>query len=157
MGDTSAFPTIHDVLYSGDNITSYVSAGTIKAGMVVAFAATGVALSVVPATQATAFPVGVALYDASSGEYVAVAGNECIVYVCEGAGGTAEAGELLMVYGTTTTGTVCVYDPMNQAHAATILVPGASGHTFGQAQEAVVANSTFRIKIDMQAPHVTAG
>ena len=82
MVDLATFPTIRNVLCEGDNIVSFVSAGTIKAGMVVAFAATGVSMSVNPAVKSTTGqPIGVALNDATSGQYVAVAMNGCICNV----------------------------------------------------------------------------
>jgi hypothetical protein len=44
-------------------------------GQIVGAAATGVTRSVVPSTNATGTPAGIALNSAAAGEYVAVAGN----------------------------------------------------------------------------------
>jgi hypothetical protein len=153
MADTAAFPTIHDVLLAGDNIQSFVSAGTIKAGMVVSFADTGLSGSVNPGTQALGHVAGVALYDASSGEYVAVACDGCQVTVCEGAGAAIDAGHYVSVYGTTTTGTVIEYDPAIEAHAAT--QDSAGFEVVGQALDDISANSTGRIVIRIK-PIATA-
>lgn len=80
--DISAFPTIRNVLISGDNINTYTAGEDIKAGQVVAFADDGVSWTVHPAIKATtAMPIGVALYSVDSGEEIAVAGPGCIVNV----------------------------------------------------------------------------
>jgi len=82
MVDLATFPTMRNVLCEGDNIVTFISEGTIKAGMVVAFNTTGVSFSVLPAKKGTTgMPVGVALEDATSGQYLPVAMDGCIVNV----------------------------------------------------------------------------
>jgi len=89
MADIATFPTIHDVLYAGDNIQSFTASEAIKAGQAVGFAAAGVSLSVVPLDNtAGENAVGVALYDAAIGEKVAVACMGCICYVANADDGT---------------------------------------------------------------------
>jgi hypothetical protein len=79
-----AFPTIRNVLVEGDNIVTFISGGTIKAGMVVAFAAAGGNFIVLPAIKATTGqPIGVALHDALITKPVAVAMDGCIVNVVD--------------------------------------------------------------------------
>jgi len=78
MTDITAFPTMHDVLVSGDNILNLTAGATIVAGQVVGAHGTGVSGEVIPNVGATP-AVGVALYDAASGAAVAVAGPGCVV------------------------------------------------------------------------------
>lgn len=82
MADISAFPTIHDVLYAGDNLQNFTAGEALTAGQVVGMAATGVSMTVV-AMDATSgeYPIGVVLYDVSSGGLAAVACVGTIVYV----------------------------------------------------------------------------
>jgi hypothetical protein len=155
MADTSAFPTIHDVLVSGDNIQSFIAEGTIKAGMVVSFSATGVDNSVIAALQNTGWYVGVALYDAATGEAVAVACDGCVCVVCEGAGAAIDAGEYVMVDDCAIGGTVTVYDPAVIAHAATSSTPGATGHTLGIALVDIAANATGKVLLRMSPNNAT--
>lgn len=84
MTGIATFPTIRNVLVSGDNIQAYTVGGTlaVKAGMVLAFHGTGVSKTVQAAVKGTTvIPVGVALYDAAVGAQVAVACRGCRVYV----------------------------------------------------------------------------
>lgn len=77
-GDIAAFPTITDVLVSGDNIQSYIAGADWKAGMVLAFHGTGVSRTLHPAVKGTTTTIkGVALYDVSSGDEGAVACRGC--------------------------------------------------------------------------------
>jgi hypothetical protein len=84
------------VLVSGSNIISLKAGGTILAGEVVAFNATGVSNTVEAATTAMQAAFGVALHDAVSGDYLAVATVGCIVNVTEGKGAAIDAGDYLM-------------------------------------------------------------
>lgn len=82
MADIGTFPTIRNVLVSGDNIKSYTATEAVKAGQVVGHAATGVSEAVVPMDKTSGeTAVGVALYDAAAGAQVAVAGPGCEAYV----------------------------------------------------------------------------
>lgn len=95
MTDISAFPTVTDVLHSGDNIQSFTCGADVKASQVVAFHGTGVSKTLHPAIAGTTGTIyGVALYDASSGDEVAVAGRGCIVKVANADDGTGiDAGD----------------------------------------------------------------
>ncbi len=97
MADIGTFPTIRNVLVDGENIKSYTAGAAIKAGQVVAFHGTGVSKTVHPAVKGTTVQiVGVALYDVSSGDEVAVAGRGCRVYVANYDGTTGiDAGDAL--------------------------------------------------------------
>lgn len=84
------------VLVSGDNIIDMVAGGTILAGEVVGFNATGVSNTIEAAIVTHAGCIGVALNDASSGEHVAVATIGCVCMVTEGKGGTIDAGDFIV-------------------------------------------------------------
>ena len=108
MGDITAFPAIHNVLYSGDNIQSFTASGTITAGQVVAIDATGETLTVRAAVaEAGERPVGVAIMSVASGAQVPVAMTGCIVCVANADDGTdIDAGEWLTTDANAVGGTV---------------------------------------------------
>ena len=108
MADIASFPTIRNVLESGDNIQTFTAGAAITAGQVVAFHGTGVSRTVHPAvTGTTGTVVGVALYSVSSGAEIAVACRGCRCIVANGeSDATGDAGDPVQVYGTTTPGTV---------------------------------------------------
>jgi hypothetical protein len=85
MGDVATFPTIRNVLWTtanGANVHKFTATAAVKAGQVVAYAATGLSGAINPAVKGTtAQPIGVALDDAAAGTMVAVACNGCICYV----------------------------------------------------------------------------
>lgn len=110
MTDITTFPTMRNILVSGDNIQPFTAGAAITAGQVVAFHGTGVSKTVHPAvTGTTDTPVGVALYSVSSGAEVAVACRGCRAKVANGESNvTGDAGDPVQVYGTTTPGTVKV-------------------------------------------------
>ena len=97
MADIDPFPTIRNVLYSGDNIQSFTASGAITAGQVVAIDATGVTLTVRAAiAESGERPVGVAIMSVANGAQVPVAMTGCIVYVANADDGTdIDAGEWL--------------------------------------------------------------
>lgn len=110
MADIAAFPTIRNVLVTGDNIVSYTAGAIIVAGQVVAIHGTGVSQTVHPAVKGTTdTPVGVALYGCASGAKIAVAGPGCRVY-CAQADDTAtiDAGDYLEDNDNAVGGTVSV-------------------------------------------------
>lgn len=77
-------------------VLSFTAGGTILDGQIVGFAATGTSETVVPSTTSTGSPVGVALYGATAGQKVAVAGNGSVVKVELSADdATADAGDFL--------------------------------------------------------------
>ena len=82
MAEVSAFPTMHDVLKGGDNLSTFTATTAVKAGQVVAINATGVSGAVdMSVAAAGSRSIGVALYDAAAGDKVAVAMSGCIVDV----------------------------------------------------------------------------
>lgn len=102
MADITTFPTITKVLVHGDNIGNFKAGETIKAGQVVGIAATGESMTVVVMDGTSGEkPFGVALHNASSGDYLAVALVGCIVYVANEDDTTAiDAGSWLEATGT---------------------------------------------------------
>jgi len=96
MANTDPFPTIRNVLVSGDALMNLTAGATILAGQVVAFAGTGVSNTVHPAVKGTtAQPIGVALYGAVVGGHVAVAGPGCIVEVANADETVIDTGDIL--------------------------------------------------------------
>lgn len=108
MADISAFPTIRQVLYWGDNIRTLTATTAVTAGQVVAINATGVSMAVDPSVAtAGSKALGVALYDAGVGALVAVAMNGCVVYVANADDTTAiDAGDHLETNDNAVKGTV---------------------------------------------------
>lgn len=84
MADIAAFPTISNVLYSGNNVGSFTAGAAITAGQVVGLVDTGVDITVHP-LNATAGDsvVGVALADTASAGRCPVALAGCICYVAQ--------------------------------------------------------------------------
>jgi|SRR3990170_5625007 len=108
MADITAFPTIRNVLWQGNNLIQMTATTAVKAGQVVAINATGVSMAVDPAV-ATGKAIGVALYDAAAGEEVTIAGPGCIVYVANADDtSTFDAGDYLETNDNTVGGTVSV-------------------------------------------------
>jgi len=110
MTDIAAFPTIHRVLYAGNNIISLTASGDIVAGQVVAIDATGASMVIrAGIAEATEMPIGVAIYDAADGEQVAIAtiGTICYVAVADQTTG-ADAGDFLETNDAAVGGTVSV-------------------------------------------------
>lgn len=97
MADIAAFPTIRNVLYSGGNVQKFTATTAVKAGQVVAFAATGVSEAVIPSLKGTAGqPIGVALYDIAAGAVGAIAMDQCIVNVANAeSDADIDAGDML--------------------------------------------------------------
>lgn len=119
MADISSFPTIHDVLEFGDNIIPLNAGGTIKAGQAVVIEAAGTSKTVIAAdaTPGQMF-VGVALYDASSGDVVAVCTTGCVVEVANYDDTTAiDAGEFVETNDNTVGGTVGAVDTSDSGGA----------------------------------------
>lgn len=112
MTDITAFPTIHQALHNGDNIQSFTATTDVKAGQVVAINATGVSGAVDPSVAAAGSrSLGVALYDASAGDKVAVAMTGCIAEVANADDTTTiDAGDYLETNDNAVKGTVDVAD-----------------------------------------------
>jgi hypothetical protein len=121
MGAISTFPTLRNILVSGNNIHNFTAGDTIKAGMVVAFASSGDDDTVVPALQSTGAAIGVALYGATVGQPIAVAGPGCIVRVQNDDSATdIDAGHWVVVSSNAVGGTVVEADLAIEAHTAGI-------------------------------------
>ena len=156
MTETLVFPTIHDVLVEGDNIRNMIAGGTIKAGMVVCYADTGVDDTVIAGLPTVGMPAGVALYDAVTDGLVAVAGNDCVVYVAEGPGTGTDAGHYVMLDDDAAGGMVIEWDPAVTAHVATQATAQTS--IVGQMIADLAANGTARMLvkiIPVSAYHTT--
>lgn len=138
MADTSTFPTINPLDGEGREgaILNLTAGGTIKAGQVVAFNATGVAKTVEACNgETTTAPIGVALYDATTGQRVAVASTGSVVTVCEGAGSAIDAGDLVGPDDAAVLG--CIKTVSSAASASVI----------GIAIDDIAANGTGRILV----------
>lgn len=137
MADTATWTTISHVLDSGTNLQTFTAGADIKAGMVVAYASTGVSDTVHPAVAGTTeAPIGVAIIDADSGDMVTVACEGCIVYVREGTGNAIDAGHWVSDDDAAATG--CVKTA----------VTTATGYGIGIAVDDIAANGSGRIKIN---------
>jgi hypothetical protein len=136
MADTGTWTTISKVLDSGDNFMTFTAGADISAGMVVAGHGTGVSDTVHPAVAGTtAFPIGVAIEDADSGDPVTIAGVGCIVYVREGTGNAIDAWSAVSDDDAAATG--CIKTT----------VTTAEGFAIGVAVDDIAANGSGRILI----------
>ena len=151
MGDIAAFPTVRNVLVEGDNIVRFVSEGTIKAGMVVAFNTTGVSFSMLPAIKATTGqPVGVALNDATTGQWVDVAMDGCIVNVVNADdAATIDTGDIVEDNDNAVGGTVSTVDWVDAGvvlvmkYQVGIMIDDNVGTTAGTASRMLVSCGRF--------------
>lgn len=143
MADIATFPTIRNVLYSGMNVVEFTATTAVKAGMAVAFAATGVSDAVIPALKGTAGqPIGVALYDKAAGEMVAVAMDGCIVYVANAeSDADIDAGDMIEANDNTVGGTVSACPDVVGAAVAVIK------YVIGYAVEPILRSTTGRIMV----------
>lgn len=108
MADVSAFPTIRNVLYWGNNLYQVTATTAVTAGQVVAINATGVSMAIDPSVAtAGSRSIGVALYDASAGAETTIAGTGCVVYVANADDTTGiDAGDFLETNDNSVAGTV---------------------------------------------------
>jgi len=97
MTDITTFPTIHRVLWSGNNIIPMTASGTISAGQVVSLDATGVSVTVRAGIEESGErPVGVALFGVTDGQIVSVCTTGCVCYVANADDSTGiDAGDIL--------------------------------------------------------------
>jgi hypothetical protein len=152
MGDVTTFPSIQDVLVSGDNIREFTATEAITKGQVVGFAATGVANAVVRMHEtADEHPIGVAISTAAIGAIVKVAMAGCEVKVANSTDDTAiEAGEYVQTDDAAALGTVAVFTPRADL-TATITdtvddtVADSSANIIGVAQTIITADGTGTI------------
>lgn len=145
MTDITAFPTMHDVLKTGDNIQSFTATTDVLAGQVVAINATGVSGAIDKSVAAAGSrSIGVVLYDASAGDKVAVAMTGCIVDVAiYDDTATIDAGDYLETNDATVGGTVAT------AAVADIAGAVAVNHLdiIGIALDDIAASGTGRMLI----------
>jgi hypothetical protein len=144
MGDILAFPTIRNVLWSGKNIHKFTATTAVKAGQVVAFAATGVSGAVIPAVKGTSGqPIGVALYGADAGKMVSVACNGCICKVANSSATTAiDAGDLVYDDDAAPAGTVCAVPVLGGGVAV-----GVVQYLVGEAIDIIAGDNVGRILV----------
>lgn len=150
MTDISTFPTITQVCDQGHrNSRAYkVGATAVKAGMVVAFAATGVTDTIIPALKGTTGSIaGVAANDAAVGAWVNVYEDGAVVYVANADSATGiEAGDIVEHNDNAVGGTVSTkVQATTPATGATLI-----NDVLGYAVEAIAGGSTGRVKIAIQ-------
>lgn len=122
-----------DVTYQDGPAQTFTAGGTIEKGQVVAFAATGVDFTVIAsATDGDLNAIGVALYDAVSGDELAIALAGSIVY-CQG-GEAIDAGDRVISFGATEEGTVGVAN-------ALVVDSGTTAVTSTAANGAIISGS----------------
>jgi hypothetical protein len=156
MTGISTFPTIQKVLVgkSGVIFDDLKAGETIKAGQVVAFAATGVSKTVVVVDATVGeYPIGVAIHDAASGELVTVAGPGCRVIVANADDTTGiDAGGLVEANSASAGGTVSEFTPRADLASTTIDATNDTtidGHAYivGRALEDIAGGKTGEILI----------
>lgn len=131
MGNTTLATQGSQVLVRGDNIVSIKAGGTILAGAVVGFADSGTTNTVIQSSAATKGAVlGVALHDASSGDYVAVASVGCICNVYAGDENVIDAGDYVKCHATVT-GTVISHADAAATWGVGIAMAGIAANSYG--------------------------
>jgi len=154
MADMTVFTALHNVLWSGNNIQSFKTSAAVAAGQIVSFDAAGGDMTVYPCVNATGcLPIGVALYDAASGAYVAVALDGCIVYVVNNQSNalTGDAGDYCLAddcAGTAASNSAAggFASPMAPAGSATYSAAGLS--PLGIFLDDMAAGGTARVLIN---------
>jgi len=144
----------NDVLVDGDNILSFIAGETIYAGQVVGFAATGVDHTVVVMDQtALEHAVGVALYNATVGQYLAVASLGCICNIANGSDAlTIDAGDWVQQSAATAKGMVDIFTARADLAATTIDVSNdttidGSAYLVGLAFDDILPSTFGRVLI----------
>jgi hypothetical protein len=139
MADTESFPAIKQVMHNDGNAYGFTAGADILAGQVVAYAAAGVTMTVIPAVAGTtAEPIGVAIIPAAKDAPVAVALVGSIVTVCEGAGTAIDAGDPV------------ADDDNALGGCVKTAVTTATGYRIGIALEDIAANGTGKILVQPQ-------
>ncbi len=155
MTDITAFPSVQDVLVSGDNIREFTATEAVTQGQVVGFAATGVSNAVVP-MDATAgeHAVGVAIKSADAAAKVKVAMAGCVVKMINYDDTTAiDAGAYVEQNDNAVLGTVGEYDPaamsqaVDEAGSATFTISSALHGIVGIAEEDIAGGSNGNVRI----------
>ena len=133
-------------------VMTFTATTAVLAGQIVSHHATGVTRSVIPATNATAGALGVALHSADAGAPVAVAMNGSVVKIMLSAdNGTADAGDWIGV--STVAGTGIVRSPVIHAKDAVVGLGNAIGIAIDKiAAGADTVGGTGYILISISAP-----
>lgn len=133
-------------------VMTFTATTAVLAGQIVSHHATGVSRSVIPATNATAGALGVALHSAAAGAPVAVAMNGSVVKIMLSADdGTADAGDWIGV--STVAGTGIVRDPAIHGHDTATGYGNAIGIALDDiAAGAATVGGTGYILISISAP-----
>jgi hypothetical protein len=151
MTDISAFPAITQVCDQGQrNSRAFkVGATAVKAGMAVAYAATGVDDVIVPALQGTTGSlVGVAANDAAIGAWVNVYIDGATVYVANADSATGiDAGDLVEYNDNAVGGTVSTKVQATTPATGTTLI----NNVLGYAVEDIAGGATGRVMIHLQS------
>ncbi len=157
MTDIGVFPKITNVVSQGHrNARDVIAGADIKAGQVVAYAATGVSNTVIPAIKGTTGSVaGVAAYDIASGEKGTIYINGAIVNVANADSATSiDAGDLVEYNDNTVGGTVSTCVAETVTTGTTLVV-----NCLGVALDDIPGGGVGRVLIQMQctklAPPVT--
>ena len=149
MADISAFPTLprandSELISDGGPILTFVASGTIRVGQAVCYAATGVSMTVIASVAGTnTKPVGVALNNATNGEYVAVAMAGCVVEMANADDtATIDAGHWVECNDNAVGGTINEID--FTASGATVTI---KDQTIGMALDDIAASGTGRVLV----------
>ncbi len=125
-----------DPIHIGLTMT-FKAGSAILAGQIVGFADTGVSRSVVPATNATGSPIGVAAHNIASGARGTILMEGCVCKIELSADdGTADAGDWIGL--STVAGCGIVRDPAIQAHDTIVGLQ----NTIGQAIDDISAGAS---------------
>lgn len=137
-------------------VMTFTATTAVLAGQIVSHHATGVSRAVIPATNATAGALGVALHDAGAGANVSVAMNGSVVKIMLSADdGTADAGDWIGV--STVAGCGIVRDPAIHAHDAVVGLGNAIGIALDDiAAGASTVGGTGYIMISISPPWTAA-
>lgn len=154
MSDISEFPTIQQVLWTGDNIGYYTAGEDIKAGQVVGIAASGTSMTVVVMDDTDGEnALGIAIYGVDSGDLVAVAEDGCVCYVANADDTTGiDAGDWVEQNNNSEKGTVSAFSPRDDMSSTTIdasddTTVDGSARIVGLALDDIAGDGIGRIKV----------
>lgn len=156
MTDISAFPSITQVCDRGhQNSGPYTAGATIKAGMVVAYARTGVTDTVHPHKKGTTGSVvGVAAEDASTGDWLNVYEDGAVCYLANADDTTGiDAGAVVEGNDNAVGGTISAATGAATTAEASELM----ADVVGMALEDIAGGATGRVKIRIGATNRNQG
>ncbi len=146
MADISTFPTMHDVLVSGDNLLDKEAGEDLKAGQVVCHAATGDGKAYAADATSGERTIGVVLYNVSSGLRAAIASIGCQVKVANADASTGiDAGDYVEQNDNTVKGTVSAASEAASGSAVAISHFGL----VGMAMEDIAGGGTGKVLITL--------